>query len=235
MARLRRVGLWSRRFAAVAAALLTTLGSPGAARASAVVELVREARAHEAAHEDDLAARRYTEALTLDPTCADAYLGLGALRQRLGDPREAERVFSTALSHAPDLREALAGRARVRRALGNLAAADADLEAYVGEADDGGESSALRELAGWYADEGNTVAQLATWRRLLAQTERSQLELSSPARGTAGQALRAEARVTVHALEWIVGTLDPVRAPLVAPQTEWSRERRGFARMAAKR
>ena len=209
-------------FAAVVALVLS--GGIRVAQASSVVELVREARAHEAAHEDDLAARRYTEALSLDPTCADAYLGLGALRQRLGDSREAERVFSTALSHTPDLREALAGRARARRALGNMSAADADLEAYLGAAEDrdgdGRDERVLRELAGWYADEGNTVAQLATWRRLLTRAER----------GGVSQALRGEARVTVHALEWIVGGLDPVRS-----LTGSSRERRGMARMEMRR
>src|SRR5215472_8848502 len=118
--------------------------SPAAA-ASSVTELVREARAHEEAHEDALAARRYTEALALDATCEEAYLGLAALRLRLGDAREAERVYSVALEHAPGLGSALAGRARARRVLGERQDAEGDLEGYVARQED---VQALRELAG---------------------------------------------------------------------------------------
>ena len=54
-------------------------------------------------HDDLVAIRRYADALALDPTLGDAYLGLGALRLRLGDAREAERVFDVALSRVPSL------------------------------------------------------------------------------------------------------------------------------------
>src|ERR1700722_20974902 len=97
------------------------------AHASSVTELVREARAHEAAHEDGLAARRYMEALALDPTCEEAYLGLGELRERTGEMREAERVYSVALAHAPQLKAALLGRARAERTLGARDEAEQDL------------------------------------------------------------------------------------------------------------
>ena len=61
------------RIAAAAALSLAAWLVPGAARASdASVELVREARAHESAHEDDVAARRYIEAIEIDPTNGDA-------------------------------------------------------------------------------------------------------------------------------------------------------------------
>src|SRR4051812_10074949 len=88
------------------------------AAASSALELVRAARAHEAAHEEDVALRRYMEALSLDPTCEEAYLGLGSLRARRGDLREAERVYSVAIEHLPGLRSARLGRAYVRHALG---------------------------------------------------------------------------------------------------------------------
>src|ERR1700722_5755809 len=66
---------------------------------SSAEELLREAREHEARQDDFVAIRRYTEALALDPLLGDAYLGLGALRLRRGDPREAVRVYDVALSH----------------------------------------------------------------------------------------------------------------------------------------
>jgi tetratricopeptide (TPR) repeat protein len=196
----------------VAIALALLLVSSGALGASSVSELVREAREHEALHEDDVAVRRYSEALALDPTCSDAYLGLGALRLRLGDPREAERVFSIALSHVPDLRSALVLRARARRALGTLALADSDLEAYTQENAD---AAVLHELAGWYAAEGNTLAQLEVWRRLLALAERDPVDRAS----------WKDAALTVHGLEYLVSWIDPVGAG--GP----SATRRGMARI----
>ena len=69
------------------------LAAPRTAAASSALELVRMAHVHETAREDDVAIRRYMEALALDATCEDAYLGLGALRARLGDLREADRVY----------------------------------------------------------------------------------------------------------------------------------------------
>ncbi len=194
----------------------------------AAAELVREAHAHEAAREDDLALRRYAEALALDPTGGDAYLGLGALRLRLGDPREAARVYDLALSHIPGLPPALLGRAQARRTLGALTEADADLAAYA-ESTDGAtdmktdgpaRDAALRQLAGWYAEEGRPLAQLAVWRRLLALAEEHR-----------DDAARKEARLTVHALELLVTGVDPVREP----PREASPVRRGMARMEKRR
>jgi tetratricopeptide (TPR) repeat protein len=184
---------------------------------SPAAELVREARAHEQAHEEDLALRRYAEALAVDPTLEDAYLGLGALRLRMGDAREAERVYETALSHLPGFAPALLGRGRARRALGALTAADADLEAYV---DSTADATAMRQLAAWYAEEGRPLAELAAWRRLLGAAERE-----------VDGAARKEARLTVHALELLVGTVDPVRAP----PADASAVRRGLARMERRR
>jgi len=203
----------------VPVALLVPLLVSAPASASSAEELVRQARSHEASHEDDLALRRYSEALALDPTLGEAYLGLGAARLRLGDAREAVRVYTTGLSHVPGLVLAWLGRGRARRALGARAEADADLEAYVASTED---PAAMRELAGWYAEDGRPLAQLGAWRHILALAERE----GAPAD-------RKEARLTVHALELIVGTADPVRAP-------WSDDRaspvrRGMARMEGRR
>jgi tetratricopeptide (TPR) repeat protein len=207
--------LFTSHLGTLAAFVALGLASPDArAGGSSVSELVREAREHEAANEGDIAIRRYTEALALDPTCGPAYLGLAALRAQVGDLREAERVYSMAIEHAPDLRVALAARARVRRALGALRDADMDLDRYASDEEDLG---ALRELAGWYAAEGRTSAELASWRRLYAAV----LQLGNNA------ALLREARATVRALQILVGLADPV----VAPETRDS-TRRGIAQIA---
>ena len=187
----------SVRGALASLVLLAMLGSSAAASASSATELVRMARAHETAREEDLALRRYTEALSLDPTCEEAYLGLGRLRARRGDLREAERVYNVALEHLPGLRAARVGRAYVRRALGARAEAIDDLLG-------GGEEdpAALRVLASWYAEEGQTPAQLAVWRRIVGRAEATQDAL-----------LLHEARTIVRALVILVGPADPAAAP----------------------
>jgi tetratricopeptide (TPR) repeat protein len=171
-----------------------------AADASVPSELVREAREHEASHDDLVAARRYSDALSLDPTYADAYLGLGALRTREGDLREAERVFSVALAHIPTLHMALLHRASTRWALGRHAEAELDLEEFAHYDD---QETAMRTLASWYEDDGRIPAELATWRRILSRG----LRLADPE-------LMREARTMVRALQIIVGTADPVARPM---------------------
>ncbi len=185
---------------------------PSAASSSAS-ELVRQAREHEARQDDLVAIRRYSDAIALEPTLGDAYLGLGALRLRHGDPREAERVYDVALSRIPELARALVGRAEARWALGSRAEAEADLEKYALMADDPG---ALRELAGWYAVEAQTPAELAVWRRIRAEAETRR-----------DAQLEHEARTMVRALQIVVGIADPAAEP-----TEADAVRRGIARIA---
>lgn len=182
-------------WAVLAAAMLA---APEAAWCSSSTdELLRLARAHERAREEDVAVRRYMEALSLDATCEEAYLGLGALRTRLGDLREAERVYSVALERRPRLDEARLARAHVRRALGLRV--DAIADALAGREDD---PVRLRMVAGWYAEDGHTPAQLAVWRRIATLAERS-----------GDPAFRTEARAMVRALVLLVGSADPVAAP----------------------
>lgn len=176
--------------------MAVALARPAGATASGD-ELVRQAQAHEAAHEDDVAVHRYMDALTIDTTNEDAWMGLGALRLRLGENAEAERVFDTALRRVPELRRALQGRGRARWALGRHAEAEADLDAY---ATSSGDVGALRELAGWYGADGRTPAQLAVWRRVLATANDD---------GT-----QREARRMVRALVILVDPADPVSAPV---------------------
>lgn len=174
-------------------------GPRDAVELGSALVLVEAARGHEARGDQDLALRRYTEALTLDSTCAEAYLGLGSLRLRLGDPTEAWRVYSAALVHLPGLGAAHLGRARALRTQGDRAEARQSLETYAFAA---GDVAALRELAGWYGDDGLPPAQLAAWRRLRALAE-----------GQRNEALAAEAQIMVRALQAFVGPADPVSSP----------------------
>ncbi len=182
---------------------------------SSADELVRQARAHEAVHDDDVALRRYTDALTLDRSHADAWLGLGALRMKLGEAAEAERVYDTALVQVPTLRGALEGRAHARWSLGKHAEAEADLEAYAAGNDD---VIALRELADWFGADGRSPAQLATWRRLLVIAQNRPDALLEP-----------EARRMVRALVILVDGSDPAASPADPDDT-----RRALARIATR-
>jgi tetratricopeptide (TPR) repeat protein len=178
----------------VATAFLLTSGR---VQASSARDLVAIARAHEQAKREDLALLRYNEALRLDPTCEDAYLGLGSLRARRGDLREAERVYTLALERLAGLSAARLARAFVRRALGSNDSAIDDLLASMAD-----ETAALRTIASWYGEDGHTPAQLATWRRLVSRAEVAR-----------DASLLHEARTMVRALIILVGTADPAAAP----------------------
>lgn len=194
------VGGSGHRVAATAIAIAVvaaTLAFAAPARASSALELVRIARAHESAHEEEIAIRRYMEALSLDPTCDEAYLGLGALRARRGDLREADRVYSVALDRLPQLRAARVARAHVRRTMGFRDEAIADLLAGAEE-----DPAALRVLATWYGEDGHVPAQLAAWRRIAARAEQIH-----------DVALLREARTMVRALVILVGPADPAASP----------------------
>jgi tetratricopeptide (TPR) repeat protein len=197
----------------VAPALAVSLSAASARATPTSDELVRQARAHEAAHDDDVAVRRYTEALEIDPAAEEAWLGLGALRMRLGDAAEAERVYDAALQRVPLLHRAVAGRAHARWARGRHADAEADLETYALLETD---TSALRELADWYGTDGRTPPQLATWRRLLSMA----VERADP------EAER-EARRMVRALVVLADGADPASSPHEPDAT-----RRALARIA---
>jgi len=196
-----------RLLASLTIALVVLLGA-ASARASGCDEHVRSARAQEASGEVDRALRVYTDAITLDPTCSAAYLGLGALRERSLDFREAERVYSLALEHVPTLSDAHARRAGVRFRLGLHEDAVAELRAIadVPLGDDPSRrtaASALRQLATWYGEERQLPAQLACWRRLLAMAEK-----------LADDTLMKESRTMVRALQMLVGPADPVTQPV---------------------
>lgn len=197
--------------------LLVGSTCPRAAQAadpSVARELVRQAVAFEGEHRDDAAVRRYMEALGIDPACSDAYLGLGALRLRNGDWREAERVYDVALTHVPDLERARVERAHVRFLLGRRAEARRDV--LEGREDD---AAAWRIWVGFYDGTRESPAKLASWRRILVLAE---------AQGNT--TLAREARRAVQALTIVVGPADPVSAP-----TEPSPTRALVARLALMR
>jgi len=177
--------------------LALALGWSATAHAGSALELVKIARAHETSRQEDLALRRYMDALALDPTCDEAYLGLGALRARRGDLREAERVYTVALEHRPQLRSARTARAFVRRAIG---ATDDAIDDLLASADD--EVVALRTISSWHGEDGQAPAQLAIWRRLAVRAET-----------TGDVALRNEARTMIRALAVLIAPADPVFAP----------------------
>ncbi|MDP9151858.1 MAG: tetratricopeptide repeat protein [Myxococcota bacterium] len=188
------------------AAVLAVISAPHLARASSSAdELVRQARAHEASEDDDVAVRRYMEALAIEPANGDAWMGLGALRLKLEEVAEAERVYTSALDHVPWLHMVLVARARARWRLGRHEDAEADLEAYAALEKD---PSVLHQLALWYSADARTPAQLATWRRLLAIAVRD---------GDSGA--QQEARRTVQALVILVDGADPVSSPTRPDET----------------
>jgi tetratricopeptide (TPR) repeat protein len=190
--------------------LAVALGASAGRATESGDELVRQARAHEAAREDDVAARRYMEALSLDPQNEEAWLGLGALRIRIGEAVEAERVFEAALRRVPTMHRAVEGRARARWAMGHHAEAEADMSAYTSQE---GDLAALRELAGWYGTDGRTPGQLATWRLILTLAP--------------DEAAQKEARRMVRALVILVDSADPASSPAGPDPT-----RRGLASIA---
>lgn len=173
------------------------LAAPPTAYASAADVLVEQARFHAARGDLPLAVRRYMEALSLDATLVDAYLGLGELRERTGDLPEAERVYSVALAYVPRLLPALLGRARVRHQLGRADLAMADVMAAAAESRD----AALSEEAAWHRASGRWAQELAVWRSFTAT---SGLGGSEPAR---------RARATTRALAMLLDTVDPVTRP----------------------
>ncbi|WP_437751014.1 tetratricopeptide repeat protein [Sorangium sp. So ce1389] len=200
-----------RRARACALALALALAGallPGAAlaRADAVgwataqaAELTRQAEARAAAGEPDVALARYLEAVRFDATYGPAYLGLGALYERTGDLREAERTYTVGLDHVSGFVEGHRARAALRSRQGRRDEAIADLEAAV--ALRGDDAALLQELAAAYVAAGALPAALGVARRLSALAAQAD-----------DAALAAAARTQARALSVLVGEADPVRA-----------------------
>jgi tetratricopeptide (TPR) repeat protein len=164
-------------------------------------------RAEELEQRGDIARAlsEYTASLAIDSTLGVAYLRLGSLRERMGDAREAELVYSEAVRLGDTRARALLLRSRLYRAAGQGALALRDLEAAVQlEAD----RPALEELAQHYVEAHAFSAALFTFRRILA----------SAAQDGDSAALES-ARLEVRALRVLAAEADPTTEP--AKKHDW--------------
>jgi tetratricopeptide (TPR) repeat protein len=164
-----------------------------------VDELLASAERSLAQGNEEVAIRRYSEALALDGTCEPCFLGLGALREKRGDLKEAERVYSAALLRRADFPDVRIARARVRWRLERREDAVADLEEAAARTP---RADVFRELVSKYRELRQVPAQLRAARQLLSFAEHAQ-----------DDALAQEARVLVTALVLVAGPTDPVAQP----------------------
>jgi len=145
------------------------------------------------------ALREYTETIAIDGTLGDAYLRLGALRERMGDAREAELIYSEAIRSGDSRAHALLQRSHLHRAAGHSEQAVSDLRAAV-ELDPNRE--ALQELAQHYVEAHAWAAALATFRRIASSAIES------------GDLAAAEsARLEVRALRVLAAETGPSTEP----------------------
>jgi tetratricopeptide (TPR) repeat protein len=191
--------------ALIAGVLLFAAGSaraegPGWATAQAA-ELSRQGAAHAAGGRAEEATQRFLEAIRFDATYGPAYLGLGALHERAGDPREAERIYTMGIDHVTGFAAGHRARAALRLRHRRLREAIEDLEAAAALSPD--DAAPLQELAGAYVAAGALPAALGVTRRL---------EALAAARGDS--ALRGEAHTRARALSLLIDAADPVRAGL---------------------
>ena len=146
------------------------------------------------------ALREYTETIAIDSTLGDAYLRLGALRERMGDAREAELIYSAAIRLGDSRAQALIQRSHLHRALGRSEDAIADLQTAV-ELEPNRE--AMQELAQHYVEAHAWAAALATFRRIVSSAQES------------GDAVAAEsARLEIRALRVLAAEIDPSTGPV---------------------
>jgi tetratricopeptide (TPR) repeat protein len=202
------------RLPLVTALVLALAGLSTGARSEATswkngtaAELVRQGQEHAKGGDDAVATRRFVDAVQLDPTYGPAYLELAAARERAGDLLEAERTYDVAIRNVPDFVAALRARAALLHRLGEFDREVSDLEAAVRLTD---APDPLRDLARRYVEDRAWPAALATWRKILASTERR-----------ADDRLAHEASVQIRALVILCGELDPVAGG--ASSRDWVR------------
>ena len=168
----------------------------GAWGSSMAAELVRQGQEHARNGDEAVATRRFADAIQLDPTYGPAYLELAAARERSGDLFEAERTYDVAIRNVPDFGAAFRARAALLHRLGDSEREVSDLEAAVRLTD---APDLLRDLAERYVEDRAWPAALATWRKILAATERR-----------SDDGLAHEATIQIRALVILCGELDPV-------------------------
>lgn len=221
MQRLWKVGHagrgWRATLALLAGLALTT-SAPAASADSFVRRLAERALERGIAQEQrgDIAQAltSYDEAVRTDSTLGRAALRLGSLRERLGDPEEAELLYGHAIAASESSADGYYARAILRNARRQRAAALTDLAESVTRSP---LAERLHLLGSWYVEAKNWPAALAVWRALLAQAEEAR-----------NQAALREARLTVSALSWLAGETDPVLSGARSP--DWIR--RSLARAA---
>jgi tetratricopeptide (TPR) repeat protein len=159
-------------------------------------ELVRQGQERVKNGDEAVAARRFVEALQLDPSYGPAYLELAAARERAGDLTEAERTYDVAIRNVPDFAAGFRARAALLHRLGDFDREMSDLETAVRLTD---KPDLMRDLAQRYVEDGAWPAALATWRKILVANEKR-----------ADDRLAREATLQIRALVVLCGELDPV-------------------------
>lgn len=202
----------------LACALVLALAAPAHAE-SFVRNLAQRALergiAQEARGDIAQALTSYDEAVRTDSTLGAAAMRLGALRERMGDPQEAELLYSHAIFSADASADAYHARALLRSGAQRRAEAMADLAESVARSP---APDRLRMLGRWYVEARLWPAALSIWRALLSDASQ---------RGDAAAA--REARLTVSALSWLASDTDPV----LAGKTSDNWVRRSLARAAS--
>lgn len=181
---------------------------------SSAAELTARAARFEAENRLFEALRALTEAIRMDPTYGPAFMHLGALRERMADPAEAEKVYTRAVRIRESASDALAARGRLRRRQNRVQEAMRDLEAALEL--NPGDVAKLNVLASWYVERRAWPAALGVWRRILA------VESNEDATKLA--------RIQVLALSSLAGPTDT--ATRRAPSENWIRQ--AIAHIAAR-
>jgi tetratricopeptide (TPR) repeat protein len=160
------------------------------------------ALAHRFAEAGDRVSARayYRDAISADPSYADAYVALGELELSRDAYRDAEATFRVGLVRAGSDARLWIGLAR---ALTGLGAPD-DADSVLAQAD-----AQLPEDVGLLAFRAEHAEQRGRWSLALSITRRLVAIAARDGDRDREAALRARAR----ALEVLVGELDPVRAP----------------------
>ena len=202
-------GLWiaggaAGRWAAVAGLLVALWSAGASAQGEPLVtvqarSLVAQGESEERAGRPERATQFYVDALALDPTMGRAYLLLGQRREREGDTREAERVFTAGTEHVPGFAEVVAARGRLLWRTGRRNEGLADLATAASMSP--GEAPLWEELAGWSVEQGRFVQALTLYRRF-----RRIVEASGDAAAT------ARARLQIKALSALSAEGDLLRA-----------------------
>lgn len=162
-------------------------------------ELTADGEAEQKAGRGDVAVQRFRQAIDVDPTFGQAYLDLGALRVSQGDLVEAERTYSAALEHIAGFTDGFLARASVRKRQGKRQGAVSDLESALDFAPTN--TAIALQLVEAAVQAGNLPLALGVARRAW--------RVATDAGDTSSA---KEARISIRALELLLGGVDPVGA-----------------------